>query len=181
MINNLISHYFLNEFNSLEMQIYLMGLFVVFFALVIDFAYNDYDIESSSYKFFSTIFGLFLLFDFTVFCILNYSLVITSVMNYFFSPLYYFADKISGNETKEFYNSIILLSLDIPPIFIVLFYLGSVGVFLSDLYYCVFAYLNLILFFIRKKTFAELINKQSWYNGSKFLEDFEKEFGKKNE
>ena len=50
MINNLISHYFLNEFNSLEMQLYLMGLFVVFFALVIDFVYNDYDLSSIKEK-----------------------------------------------------------------------------------------------------------------------------------
>lgn len=179
MINNLLYHYFLED-GLISMQVYLFFLFLFFGIFSYDFIGNNK--HSITFNYLNTIFGLSFTFDFTIFFILNYEVIIFAIFYYFYDPIYHI---FSLKDPELISNSITFLKglglggIDINILFIYVFYMCSILLFLATLYYMVFAYLNIILIFFKKKSFNDLTNHRNWYDWDNFLTDFQKEFGEK--
>ena len=187
MINNLLYYYFLED-TLFSMQVYLFIFFLIFVFFAQDYSKNK---ESIIYKYTSTIIGLIFTFDFTIFFILKHEFILLAIFHYFYDPIYLILSLMDPKVDANF-NSIIFfegLGWDFksengspfPLIVICLGYLFSIGIFFIDLMCIIFAYVNVILFFFKKKSFYDLINYQNWYHLDNFLTDFQKEFGNKNE
>tara|TARA_Y100000590_G_C15219899_1_gene825846 strand:+ start:91 stop:648 length:558 start_codon:yes stop_codon:yes gene_type:complete len=185
MFNHLLYHITLADtlVSMPSMQFYLFFLFLFFGYFSYFFFSNDK--HSITYNYINTIIGLIFTFDFTIFFILNYELIIFAIFHYFYDPIYYIFSSMNPNVQANYIPVAFLKMSGIQegpiPYFILIVYAISIGLFFSALHYMVFAYVNIILVFFKKKSFSDLTNHKTWYDWNDFLEDFEKEFGKKNE
>lgn len=163
MINNFLFNYLLID-TYFETQVYFGILFIIFLTFIQDFYSEN---NSTTYNFYNTLLGIFIIFDFSIFLSLNYNLFFNSVFDYFIDPILYVYTSITDYDPDRKINSVVTFFYSSDKVGLKFFggtlFLVSIVIFIFVINYIFFAYINIILVLLRKKKFANLTNHKKWY------------------